>query len=58
MVFIRGDGTVSSVATNTTPLSLASVSAIEPVNFVLELNGGVTEKLSIGADSSIIFANL
>ncbi len=56
MVFIRGDGTVSSVATHTTPLSLESVSAIEPVNFVLELNAGVTDKLAIGTDSFIVFA--
>lgn len=58
MVFIRGDGTVSSVATDTVPLTLDSVSAIEPVNFVLELNAGVTGKLGIGKESRIIFTNL
>lgn len=58
MVFIRGDGTVSSVATHTTPLSLDSVSAIEPVNFVLELNAGVTGKLRIGTASRIVPAGL
>lgn len=58
MVFIRGDGTVSSVATDTVPLTLDSVSAIEPVNFVLELNAGVTTNLGIGTESRIMFTNL
>jgi len=58
MVFIRGDGTVSSVAANTTPLSLESVASVEPVNFVLELNAGVTEKLGIGSESRILFTYL
>jgi uncharacterized membrane protein (UPF0127 family) len=53
MLFVREDGSVSSVATHTEPLSLKSVSAIEPVNFVLELNAGVTEKLSIDSGSRL-----
>lgn len=58
MLFIRGDGTVASVAAHTTPLSLASVSSSEPVNFVLELNAGMTAKLDIGTDSRIIFGHV
>jgi uncharacterized membrane protein (UPF0127 family) len=58
MLFIRGDGTISSVETDTVPLSLDSVGAIEPVNFVLELNAGVTKKLGIGTNSRIVFTNL
>ena len=58
MLFIRGDGTVSSVARDTVPLTLDSVAAIEPVNFVLELNAGVTAKLGIGTNSRIVFTNL
>jgi uncharacterized protein len=54
ILFIRGDGTVSSVARNTEPLSLRSISAIEPVNYVLELNAGVTQRLSIDAGSVMI----
>ena len=38
MVFARRDGTVSSVARNTVPKSLQSITSIEPVTFVLELN--------------------
>ncbi len=58
MLFIRGDGIVSSVARDTVPLTLDSVSAIEPVNFVLELNAGVTAKLGIGTQSRIVFTHL
>jgi uncharacterized protein len=58
MLFIRGDGTISSIATNTVPLTLDSVSAIEPVNFVLELNAGVTGKLGIGTKSRVVFTSL
>lgn len=54
ILFIRSDGTVSSVARNTEPLSLRSISATEPVNYVLELNAGVTERLSIDAGSVMV----
>jgi hypothetical protein len=54
ILFIRGDGTVSSVARNTEPLSLRSISATEPVNYVLELNAGITERLSIDAGSVMV----
>lgn len=58
MLFIRGDGTISSVVADTVPLTLDSVAATEPVNFVLELNAGVTAKLGIGTESRIVFTNL
>jgi len=54
ILFARGDGSVSSVAANTEPLSLKSISAIEPINFVLELNAGTAEKLGIDGDSRLI----
>ena len=47
ILFVRADGTVSSVAYNTEPLSLESIAALEPVRYVLELNAGVAEKFSI-----------
>lgn len=53
MLFIRRDGTVSSLVSNTEPLSLRSISSIEPVTFVLELNAGVADRLQIGADSQL-----
>ena len=47
ILFVRADGTVSSIAHDTEPLSLRSIAALEPVRYVLELNAGVAEKLSI-----------
>ena len=55
MVFARKDGTVSSVARNTEPLSLRSVASTEPVTFVLELNAGTAEQLSIDEGSRLIW---
>jgi len=54
MVFARADGSISSVVRNTEPLSLRSIASIEPVNFVLELNAGITEKLFIDENSRLI----
>ena len=54
ILFVRGDGSVSSVEANTEPLSLKSISAIEPINFVLELNAGTAEKLGIDSGSRLI----
>ena len=53
MLFIRRDGTVSSVAHRTEPQSLRSVRSIEPVSFVLELNAGTAERLVIDENSRI-----
>ena len=55
MVFIRADGTVSSVIRNTEPQSLKSLYSIEPIAFVLELNAGVTERLGIDENSRIFW---
>ncbi len=54
ILFARGDGSVSSVEANTEPLSLKSISAIEPINYVLELNAGTAEKLGIDGNSRLI----
>ncbi len=53
ILFVRADGTVSSIAYNTEPQSLMSIAALEPVRYVLELNAGVAEKLSIDKYSRI-----
>ena len=53
MLFIRGDGTISSIAEMTEPLSLQTISSDEPVTYVLELNGGVTAELGIDTDSVV-----
>jgi hypothetical protein len=47
MLFIRGDGTISSIARNTTPYSEATIPSYEPVRAVLEINGGRATQLGI-----------
>lgn len=54
IVFIRRDGRISSVAKNTEPLSLHSIRSTEAVLYVLELNAGVTDRLSIGPESLLV----
>lgn len=54
IVFARADGTVSSVIADTQPRSLTSLSAIEPVTYVLELNAGVARRYNIGPGSRLI----
>ena len=55
MVFARADGSVASVAHDTEPLSLRSVTSSEPVNFVLELNAGTAARLWIDEDSRLFW---
>lgn len=47
MVFIRADGTVSSVEPNAVPFSTESIPSAEPVRAVLEINGGRAHDLGI-----------
>jgi len=53
MLFIRADGSISSIAYNTEPQSLESVAALEPVRYVLELNAGMADKLGLDKYSRI-----
>jgi uncharacterized membrane protein (UPF0127 family) len=47
MLFIRADGTIARIAERTEPLSTRTIPSGEPVLSVLEVNGGVAEKLGI-----------
>ena len=47
MVFIDSSGTISSIAENTVPGSLAPVSSGGPARGTLELRGGETARLDI-----------
>lgn len=53
MVFIRADGTISSIAANTTPMSETPVPAAEPVRAVLEINAGRAAALGIQPDDRV-----
>ena len=47
MLFIRGDGTIESIAARTVPHSLESIASKGRVRYVLELNGGTASRLAI-----------
>ena len=53
MLFIRADGTVSSIAYDAEPQSLESVAALEPVRYVLELNAGMADRLGLDKYSRV-----
>lgn len=53
IIFVKSDGTVSSIYYDAEPQSLRSMRALEPVQYVLELNAGVAEKLSIDQYSQL-----
>lgn len=55
MVFVRADGTVSSVVRNTEPQSLRSIRSNEALPYILELNAGVADKYSIDENSLLIW---
>lgn len=55
MVFIGADGRVTHIAANTTPHSLESVSSKNPATAVLELKGGMAQKLKIAPGAVVTF---
>ena len=54
MLFLAADGTILAIAPMTTPLSEQTINPGVPVKAVLELQGGVTEKLSITPGDRIV----
>ena len=49
MLFIRGDGTIAAIETDTMPLSTDLISPGMPVHAVLELRAGTAQRLGIAA---------
>lgn len=54
IAFALDNGTIVNIARHTEPQSLKSIASERPVNFVLELNAGVTERLKIDPGSRLI----
>ncbi|MGB8364369.1 MAG: DUF192 domain-containing protein [Rhizomicrobium sp.] len=60
MLFIRQDGTISSIAANAVPFSTTPIPSAEPVRAVLEINGGRAAALDIQPGQKVhnaIFGN-
>lgn len=55
ILFATSDGRVSSIAKNTEPQSLKSITSTEPVMFVLELNAGTSDRLAIEPGSRLFW---
>lgn len=55
MLFIRGDGRILRIATNTEPLSTRIVSSGGPVRAVLEVIAGTARKLGIAPGDRVAF---
>lgn len=53
IIFVRSNGTIESIAANTTPYSLDPVESGEPVAAVLELAGGRAAELGIAAGDTV-----
>ena len=53
MVFINADGSIRTIAENTTPRSLAVISSGGPVRATLELAGGTTARLDIRVGDTV-----
>jgi uncharacterized membrane protein (UPF0127 family) len=53
MLFIRADGTVARIATDTEPLSTRTIASGEPVLGVLELNAGTAARLGLHAGDRV-----
>jgi uncharacterized membrane protein (UPF0127 family) len=47
MLFVRADGTISTVAASAVPYSTAEIVSAEPIRIVIEINGGLAKKLGI-----------
>ena len=53
IIFVRRDGTIESIAANTTPYSLAAVRSRGPVATVLEIAAGRAAELGIGPGDTV-----
>lgn len=53
IIFIRPDGTIAHIAENTVPYSEEPVKSGEPVNAVLEINGGKAAELGIAPGDKV-----
>ena len=54
MIFARADGTIVSIARDTTPLSEDLVPSKAPVRFVLEVNAGIAARLGLAPGDRLV----
>lgn len=54
IIYIRGDGTVVSIAAGTTPFSTDSIPSDGPAQFVLEVNAGVADEIGLAPGDTLL----
>jgi uncharacterized protein len=55
MLFIDKNGLIIKIEKNTTPYSLNSLSSGNPASAVLELNGGISDRLALEAGDKVYY---
>ena len=55
MLFIRADGSIARIATDTVPLSLETIPSGEPVSRVLELKAGSVKRWGLQPGDRLLF---
>ena len=55
MIFIDRDGKIINIAKNTTPYSTKGISSGGPISWVLEVNGGLSERINIKTGDLVSF---
>jgi uncharacterized membrane protein (UPF0127 family) len=58
MLFVRADGTIARIKANATPYSRENIPAGEPVELVIELNGGRAAALGIAEGARVHAAQI
>lgn len=58
MIFISRDGRVMQIAKNTEPQSERIIHSLGPIQSVLEINGGLSDQLTISPGDTVIFRPL
>jgi uncharacterized protein len=53
IIFIRADGTISSIAANAVPYSLAPIPSSEPILAVLEIGAGRAKEVGLGPGDTV-----
>ncbi|MEZ5924022.1 MAG: DUF192 domain-containing protein [Hyphomicrobiaceae bacterium] len=56
MVFIAKDGLISRIAERTVPFSETRIASEEPVLAVLEINGGLSERLGLKPGDKVLYS--
>jgi len=53
MLFVRQDGTISTIAANAVPMSMAEIGSAEPIRAVIEINAGRAAALGIAPGAKV-----